>query len=200
MLRFVLAVLMLLVPMVAWADTPLGPDWQKIPGGVAQPGCLVTPLSNACMGDGSINAHSLYVDGAPVAGGGMSVASVTLTSEQILGSWTTPVELVPGVPGKTIFVFGADFLYHYATANYVGSFPVVVYHGDVKATTNALALSGSDWNGLSDARVWAQSSNIGPNVSPLTDRVGLGVDFTTTDADPVGGDSTMTVTVFYTTF
>jgi hypothetical protein len=56
-------------PQTSTSDN-LGPDWQKITGGMGYQGCLVvsTNLSIGCMGNGTINADAIYVGGVPVSG------------------------------------------------------------------------------------------------------------------------------------
>lgn len=136
-------------------------------------------------------------------GGSLLTATVTLTSAQILSSFTSPVEAIPGVAGKTIFVIGAAFKYNHVTTDYTsGDNLGLVYHGETSLGGGAtLASSPNTWNAFSATQDWAQSPNNYPGFSSITGPlVGLGVDFVTNNANPTGGDSTMTITVWYVTF
>lgn len=177
------------------------PQWTTATRGPGLPGAVGfnTQTGNLECWDGT--EWAAVGSGGGGGGGSLLSATVTLTSAEILSSFSSPPQVLAGVASKTIFVMGADFEYNHVTTDYTGgAAPRLVYHGDTSGAS--VAEPSNSWSDFSSSNNWAQSPNnypSGPGISASV-RVGLGVDFFTPSADPTGGDSTMTITVWYVTF
>ena len=118
MRRALLALVCLLWATAAYAQffnpqpsVDLGPDWQKIPGGMSYAGCLTVPLTvtGGCEGGGTLNVQSLYLNGqALIIGGAFSpLLFPAFTGDVTTATGTVATTIVNGVVTAAKMASGA---------------------------------------------------------------------------------------------
>src|SRR5690349_7998744 len=143
---------------------------------------------------------ALCVVPAALAQGGAAVqtATITLTSAQILGLYTTPVQVVPA-PGTGQLLNPLSFTLQYK----FGSTPYTVSPQGIQFISGAPgrdeygSVTTSNLLDAPSSRVATASANGQAGGDPATyANQPLMVDLST--SDPTGGDGTLTITVTYT--
>lgn len=135
--------------------------------------------------------------------GGLSTATVSLSSAQILSSYTSPITVVAGIANRTLAPIYVEFDYTHVTTDYTSdNFPTINYAGHL-TNNERLLFDEWSWSELSGSSV-STGISIGPKLDGITNVKGLGLVFTTSGpsalANPTGGDGTMFVTVLYQAF
>lgn len=128
----------------------------------------------------------------------MQQVTKTITSAQILASFTAPIALVPA-PGAGIALepIAVAVKLHFGTAAYVGANNLVA---SVGAPANGHSIEACSSTTL-DAAVDTIEENVGATqttpAGPAADFENQPINLSTLTANPTVGDGTLTVTVFY---
>lgn len=133
-------------------------------------------------------------------GGGVQVATVPVSSAQILDLANTPVTLIPGVANNVTVVVAV------AIAYIAGLVPYLDGGGNIKVVTGGFSEPISPWFDRGSASFWDQATSQiyaggpvdnSPVVTPATDLAGVDVTLLQDTANPTLGDGTLLVTVAY---
>ena len=151
---------------------------------------VATAPNNTFYYDTTNNILYIFQNGVWLSADGIQVASVTLTSAQILALHTTPIQIIPAPgAGKLIVVSSVTYKGTGAYTNAGGS--GLVYHGTAIGADESFTAPANPWiNGTT------LSGRIQTNVD-VTTVIGLAVDVSGVAADPTVGTTPATVTVIY---
>lgn len=161
--------------------------------GLFAPGCLLSNINN---GDRWINAGTTA---APVWDLADKTVTVNLTAQQIIDMYTTPVEIVPGIPNRVIALDSMDFVITRTSTAFTGGGVSVLQYSNTGAGAGTAVIATITAATITGAAGTTYTTRIPVNQSTIASAtlLGIGLFISNQTAVFAAGTGTATVKVKY---
>ena len=141
---------------------------------------------------GPISSRASFTGGAGVVS--IQSTTITLTAAQITNSFTTPIPIVSGIPGRTIVCLANYYQYNHNTVDPTsGNHFYIEYTGD---TNNNYIYQAIAWNHFVSGSYLSTAQASTVTGLSLTSLINVGLTLGTFTSNP-DGNGTFTITLIY---